>query len=75
MVMRVLAYGIPADYIDEYLSIGEDSTMESVRRFSKVMIRIYGQAFLRAPDEQDTVRLMTQNEARNWSGRLGSIDS
>jgi hypothetical protein len=26
--MRVLAYGIPADYMDEYLCIGEDTTTE-----------------------------------------------
>jgi hypothetical protein len=27
--MRVIAYGIPADYTDEYLCIGQDTTMES----------------------------------------------
>ena len=26
--MRVIAYGVPADYADEYLRIGEDSTIE-----------------------------------------------
>jgi hypothetical protein len=36
--MTVLAYGIPADYANEYLHIGEDTTMDSVRRFCKVMI-------------------------------------
>jgi hypothetical protein len=72
-VMRVLAYGIPADYTDE-LRIGEDTTMESVRRFCKVMIRKYKDIYLRAPNEQDTVRLMAQNEARGWPGMLGSID-
>ncbi|XP_071678283.1 uncharacterized protein [Lolium perenne] len=30
--MRVIAYGIPADYTDEYLRIGENTTTESVRR-------------------------------------------
>jgi hypothetical protein len=73
-VMRILAYGIPADYADEYLRIGEDTSMESVRRFCKVMIRMYGPVYLRAPNEQDTVRLMAQNEARGWPGMLGSID-
>ena len=33
--MRVIAYGIPADYADEYLRIGEDTTIESVCRFAK----------------------------------------
>nr|XP_051202576.1 uncharacterized protein LOC127316206 [Lolium perenne] len=32
--MRVIAYGIPADYTDEYLRIGEDTTTESVRSAS-----------------------------------------
>ena len=62
-VMRILTYGIPADYADEYLRISEDTTMESVRRFCKVMIRMYGHVYLRAPNEQDTVRLMAENEA------------
>jgi hypothetical protein len=44
--MRVSAYGIPADYADEYLRIGEDTTMESVHRFCKVMIRVFGPTYL-----------------------------
>jgi hypothetical protein len=34
--MRVIAYGIPADYTDEYLRIGKDTTTHSVRRFAKI---------------------------------------
>ena len=64
--MRVIAYGIPADYTDEYLRIGEDTTSESVRRF--------GPTYLRAPNEDDTKRLMEINEKRGWPGMLGSLD-
>ena len=39
--MRVIAYGVPADYADEYLRIGEDTTIESVRRFAKMIIRVF----------------------------------
>ena len=67
-VMRILAYGILADYADEYLRIGEDTAMESVQRFFKVMIHMYGPVYLRDPNEQDTVRLMAENEARGWPG-------
>jgi hypothetical protein len=52
--MRVVAYGIPADYADEYLRIGEDTTIESVRRFAKVIIRVFGPEYLRAPNKEDT---------------------
>jgi hypothetical protein len=72
--MRVIAYGIPADYADEYLCIGEDTTTKSVSMFAKVMIRVFGSTYLRAPNEEDTIRLMAMNEKRGWPGMLGSID-
>jgi hypothetical protein len=58
VAMRVLAYGIRADYADEYLRIGDDTTMESVRRFGKVMIHVFGPTYLRASNEQDTSGLL-----------------
>ncbi|XP_051197020.1 uncharacterized protein [Lolium perenne] len=72
--MLVLAYGIPADYTDEYLRIGQDTTTESVRRFAKLVIPLYGDVYLRAPNEEDTKRLMKMNEKRGWPGMLGSLD-
>jgi hypothetical protein len=72
--MRVIAYGIPADYADEYLRIGKDTTIESVRRFAKVMIRVFGPEYLRALNKEDTKRLLAHNEKRGWPDMLGSID-
>ena len=60
--MRVIAYGIAADYTDEYLRIGEDTTIESVCRFTKVMIRVFGPTHLRSSNEEDTNKLMETNE-------------
>jgi hypothetical protein len=45
-VMRIFAYDIPMDYADEYLRIGDDTTMKSVPWFCKVMIRLYGPKYL-----------------------------
>jgi hypothetical protein len=72
--MRVLAYGIPADYADEYIRIGDDTTMESARRFCKVMIHVFGPTYLRASNEQDTSGSLSVNAARGWPGMLGSVD-
>ncbi|XP_071676962.1 uncharacterized protein [Lolium perenne] len=71
--MRVLAYGIPADYTDEYLHMGQSTTTEAVRKFARMVIRLYGETYLRAPNEQDTKRLMEMNEKRGWPGMLGSL--
>ena len=38
--MRVIAYGVPTDYVDEYLRIGEDTMIESVRMFAKTIIKL-----------------------------------
>jgi hypothetical protein len=72
--MRVIAYGKLADYTDEYLRIGEDTTSESVRRFARLIIKLFGSTYLRAPNEDDTKRLMEINEKRGWPGMLGSLD-
>ena len=48
--MRVIAYDIPANYANEYLRIGEDTTIESLHRFAKVIIRVFGPEYLRAPN-------------------------
>jgi hypothetical protein len=72
--MRVIAYGIPADYTDEYLRIGVQTTTDCVRMFAKMVIKLYGETYLRAPNEDDTKRLMEINEKRGWPGMLGSLD-
>ncbi|KAK1648358.1 hypothetical protein QYE76_066163 [Lolium multiflorum] len=72
--MRVIAYGIPADYTDEYLRIGVQTTTDCVRMFAKMVIKLYGEQYLRAPNEDDTKRLMEINEKRGWPGMLGSLD-
>jgi hypothetical protein len=72
--MRVIAYGIPIYYTDEYLCIGEDTTIQSVWMFAKTVIRLFGPLYLQSPNEEDTKKLMAMNEKRGWPGMLGSID-
>mgnify|MGYP006268733297 CR=1 FL=1 len=61
--MRLIPYGILADYTDEYRCIGENTTLKCVRLFAKLLIRIFGHGYLRAPNE-DTKKFMVMNEAR-----------
>ncbi|KAL9346423.1 hypothetical protein Peur_061276 [Populus x canadensis] len=50
---RILAYGIPADLTDEYLQIGESTVIESLRAFVKAIVEVFGDWYLRAPNEAD----------------------
>jgi hypothetical protein len=54
VAMRVIAYGVLANYTDEYLRIGEDTTILSVWMFAKTIIRVFGPEYLRSPNEKDT---------------------
>jgi hypothetical protein len=42
--------------------------------FAKVLIRVFGPEYLRAPNEEDTKMLMAMNEARGWPEMLGNVD-
>jgi hypothetical protein len=48
--------------------------LKGVRLFAKVLIRVFGAGYLRAPNEEYRKRLMLMNEARGWPGMLGSVD-
>jgi hypothetical protein len=52
--MWVIAYGILADYTDEYFRIGEDTTILLVRLFANTIIRVFGPKYLQSPNEEDT---------------------
>jgi hypothetical protein len=71
---RMIAYGVPADATDDYLRIGESTIIESLRRFVKAIVEVFGDEYLRQPNENDTARLLAIGEANGFPGMLGSID-
>jgi hypothetical protein len=71
---RILAYAILVDLTDEYLRIGETTAIESLRAFVKAIIEVFGDWYLRAPNEADICRLLSIGEQRGFPGMLGSID-
>jgi hypothetical protein len=71
---RQLAYGVPADYVDEYLRIGEITAIESLRNFVKLVCEVFGPEYLRPPNENNTTRLLAIAEQCGFPGMLGSVD-
>ena len=71
---RILAYRTPADYVDEYIIIGENTTIKSLRRFLKAIIAMFSDHYLRSPNNIDIARLLQTGEQRGFPGMLGSID-
>ena len=71
---RMLAYGMPADILDDYVRLGESTIIESLKHFVTVVFEILGEEYLRAPNAQDTARLLAMNNERGFPGMLGSVD-
>ena len=72
--LRMLAYGISADSINEYVRIGESTTIECVKRFCQGVVDIFGPEYLRSPNATDIIRLLRKANQRGFPGMLGSLD-
>ncbi|XP_047314080.1 putative nuclease HARBI1 [Impatiens glandulifera] len=73
-VFRMLAYGVPADATDEYIKIGESTAIESMKRFCRAVVEIFGERYLRRPTTNDISRLLYVGKKRGFPGMLGSLD-
>ncbi|RLM80889.1 hypothetical protein C2845_PM12G16490 [Panicum miliaceum] len=71
---RLLAYGVAADALDEYIHIGESTALEALRKFTVAVVEIFGEEYVRLPNEDDTARLLVIGANRGFSGMFGSID-
>ena len=72
--MRMLAYGMAADAVDEYIKIGESTALECLIRFCKGIIQLYEPVYLRAPNQDDLQRILHVSEMQGFPGMIGSID-
>jgi hypothetical protein len=71
---RMLTYGVPADATDEYVRIGESTSIQSLKKIVKAVIEIFGDEYLREPNENDIAKLFAIGKERGFPGMLGSLD-
>ncbi|KAF8397043.1 hypothetical protein HHK36_018681 [Tetracentron sinense] len=72
--MRMLEFGVVADVVNDYVRIGESTSIESLRRFVMAVLEVFGEEYLRSPNNDDISRLLAQGEARGFPGMLENID-
>jgi hypothetical protein len=70
----MLSYGVPTDFMDQYIRIGESTVIESLRRFVIALVEVFGEKYLRSPNENDTSRLLAIGQRRGFPGMFGSLD-
>ncbi|GJT07948.1 putative nuclease HARBI1 isoform X2 [Tanacetum coccineum] len=73
--IRQLAYGTPADCNDEYVRIGESTSIECLKKFCQGVIEIFGPVYLRRPNAKDVERILhLHSEHHGFPGMLGNIN-
>nr|XP_051202193.1 uncharacterized protein LOC127315779 [Lolium perenne] len=72
--MRCLAYRAPPDTSNDYLRMAESTCTETLYKFCRAFIAVFGKDYLRAPIADDTARILQKNATRGFPGMLGSID-
>lgn len=73
-VLRVFAYALPADALDEMFGISETVVYDSIEHFVDAIDQLFGHDYLRHPDVDDVSRLLETNAGRGFIGMLFSID-
>ncbi|XP_030946014.1 uncharacterized protein LOC115970534 [Quercus lobata] len=64
--LRILAYGIVADSMDEYVRIAKSTAITSMKKFVAAMIVILSEEYLRSPNNEDIVRLLAHGQNRGF---------
>ena len=71
--LRMLAYGVTADFLDKYVRIAESTAMMSLKKFVATVVAIFSEQYLRSPNNEDIARLLAHGQNRGFPGMLGSI--
>ena len=66
--LRMLAYGVVADFTDEYVRIGESTAIKSLKKFVEAIVESYSTEYLRSPNSNDIARLLELVKGVDFQG-------
>ena len=72
--LRILAYGVTIDFMDEYVQIGESTAIESLKKFVKAVVDIFSKEYLWSLNNEDIARILANGKRCGSPEMLGSID-
>jgi hypothetical protein len=71
---KMIAYGVPAYAMDDYVHVDESTALKCLRRFVVVVVEVFEPQYLRLPNEEDIAKLLAIGSSKGFPGMLGSID-
>jgi hypothetical protein len=72
--LRQLAYGSPADILQEYIRTSGTLNAEALNKFCESVVALFGDEYLCPLDGANLQYILDQNAARGFPGCIGSLD-
>nr|XP_011470572.1 PREDICTED: uncharacterized protein LOC105353264 [Fragaria vesca subsp. vesca] len=72
--MRQLAYGVTADFFDDYMDIAKSTAIEILEHFIRAIWNVYHEHYLRRPTPADLRRLLDKAAERGFPRMIRSLD-
>ncbi|XP_048427891.1 uncharacterized protein LOC125471495 [Pyrus x bretschneideri] len=72
--VRMMAYGSPADSMDETLGMFESTYLDTLVEFCNTIVQLYKAKYLREPNQEDLDRLILKAEDRGFPGMVRPLD-
>ena len=74
VALRMLAYGVTVNFMDEYVRTVKSTAMMSLKKFVATTVAIFSEEYLRSSNNENIARLLAHGQNRGFLGMLGSID-
>ena len=74
VALRILAYGVTANFMDEYMRIAKSIAMMSLKKFVATVVVIFSKEYLRSPNNEDIAKLLAHGQNCGFPSMSGSID-
>ncbi|XP_068340420.1 uncharacterized protein [Pyrus communis] len=68
-----MAYGSPADSMDETHSMSKSTCLDTLEQFCDTIVYVYKDKYLREPNQEDLNRLIRKVEDRGFLVMIGSL--
>ena len=72
--IRMLAYGLPADACNEYVCIGETTTLVAMRHWVNAIRACFGDRYLRQPTLANLKKQVEINTSHGFPDMFSSLD-
>ncbi|KAM1240310.1 hypothetical protein ACFX2J_045645 [Malus domestica] len=70
----MMAYGSPADSMDETHGMSESTCLHTFEQLCDTIVHVYKDEYLREPNEEELNRLIRKAEDCGFPGMIGSLD-